>query len=1848
MAMSKLHPKRTFLMFAMGLILAIALSRGYSFDKRLQIQNGKDSLTRFNDHLIAQIHRAQMPTEDSGKFRQVNRYKPSAPEPRDTETLQAELESSSPSTEKFENSQSSQTDQVGIRPLIGKKSSTKLPPKYKWLDPRFSIEAIQHMILESQVNRPIFGWIQLRSDVKPSELGEMVKSLKIEVLGDQAKFVRLKFPLDLEAIARLADLPVIEGFGLMPPEAKSHSGLSDYWNDAPIGTELPVFITTMDADQGGTTTSELKALGATLGSYDEDTRTYLANVDQLTLDKLLSSDLVENVAPNSIVRLFLSHLTSVLGVDSTRDFSDTDESFTGFTGKGVDIGVLDTGINANHLDFAEKSICAKSYVYYESDLDAVIDTGLHGTHVSAIAAGGGRLNPAWAGVAPGIRSLRLGKVVDSDGRGDVYSFFNGVNFMSSNDPCPDEPDSVAPPRIVNVSLGGYTSLNDGTSLLSRKVDAAVFNNRQNYVISAGNDGEDGVGDTSSTKNAISVGAISDSGIITSFSSHGPTGDGRLSPHVVAPGYEVAAALGNGVQEGYEVFSGTSMSSPAVAGLATVLLDSRPEFEGHPAAVKAALMAAAVKPKRWVGGPANIPQDNTNGPGHIQAEYGLGVASLIPFELDDVDQGFSMGDLTSDEVASTKITVPEGVARLDIVLTWLEPTAGGFGQTVLSNLDLYLDRDSDCEESACGEFSSRSSVDNVEWLLIKDPEPGTYEVKAVPANAFDNAVQFGIAWVLIEDDVPELSISTDSNTIQANSEGITEITLNVYSSSYVAAGSTLHIMCRQGSGEDESTCPERAFSRSNWLPGSTVNRYDGTSMQLDIQEIGEPVHLGSITNSSVRTVKLRFPSEFTQRVGTHSLYFVATSWNGKSSYEIIDVVVDDESEGLPEHEIEPSNNSIEETMYLTDEMGTLDLDFILATREPGEPIHRLSDIPSQKKLFSHNNIRADALQDTMNARYNSVWFAIEAPEDVTQLTFNGISDGVLINIYRDSPDLASLIAHSTRTGSWGNAEEDPILIVNLEPAKNYFIQVYSCDDLGQVEIPWVLGVPQPPPNDLFAAAQQVEGDTGRVHGTNFNADLEPFEYYGGNTHHSTWFWWSPSETAAYEFDVEGDAIVVVLNGDNPIELRRISTVPQKRRDPVYAYVDEGETYYLVVLSNTWDDNLAGYWLEWSKAVEVPDHEENDLFMNASSLTSDTTAVNDSPSLGRTTETAEPLLNGVGSRWWTWTPTDKGDYTFTMTPKDIWHASVFEGTALENLREVGQGREFVTTLEEGTKYYISISARSEHMYFGMSYRSEAEIELSWGLSPTNDRMANPMQLSGSSGNVSYSHQFATTSREDRLLHGMTNTLWWKWTANETGWYLFENSRGMDLPFDQRRVDSSIVVYDENDNKRIANSDRTYFLTGKPEATFHATEDESYLIQSVLRKETSTDQYAQVTMSWRSIDTPPFMRLRGRLREADADPALEVQLLRSAHAMVSDEVGDQLFVATDDRILVFEVPDQFSLPNLVNEVALIDGAEESGRAIRDPLLLWEHNESSLYVISRNAIWVANNILSDDASLEKCVDISEPYLGTLAHISSTTKGDYFYILGSPYVDRLVVYQRTARCEFSRAQSLDQDDMPNLDNANSFTFDSKDEYMYMPSDGHLLAFSRNSDTGELQFQTAVDFGTSVVEPHAWEDSSVAGIVSDSHLFVVGFSNPSVVLFDLSSPDNPIPDGSVTEYYLSRSYGNSAFPTLEPLPIVDRYGGCRTISTHRSSPAVDFGCEGTLLTIKLNKEGVLEIADFLLAGKRDRFNQELRNIDFGETRGLRIGARPMSQELYLLNTGDTNTLAVFDHASSITDDPYTR
>jgi len=272
----------------------------------------------------------------------------------------------------------------------------------------------------------------------------------------------------------------------------------------------------------------------------------------------------------------------------------------GFTGKGVIIAIVDTGIDVEHPDLAGRVVETVDF-----SGEGFIDNNGHGTHVAGIAAGNGAASEGkYRGVAPEA-TLIAAKVLKGNGSGMMSDVMAGVEWAVEHGA-----------QVINLSLGARGPC-DGTDALSETCDAAV--DRGVVVcVAAGNDGPSPstVGPPGCARKVITVGASTDEDRVADFSSRGPTRDGRVKPDIVFPGHNIVSCrsaqapappkgcLSTVLQylygghrgetslpgDYYTQLSGTSMAAPHAAGSAALLLEAEPGLE--PAQVKEVLMRTA--------------------------------------------------------------------------------------------------------------------------------------------------------------------------------------------------------------------------------------------------------------------------------------------------------------------------------------------------------------------------------------------------------------------------------------------------------------------------------------------------------------------------------------------------------------------------------------------------------------------------------------------------------------------------------------------------------------------------------------------------------------------------------------------------------------------------------------------------------------------------------------------------------------------------------------------------------------------------------------------------------------------------------------------------------------------------------------------------------------------------------------------------------------------------------------------------------------------------------------------------------------------------------------------------------
>lgn len=1711
----------------------------------------------------------------------------------------------------------------------------KDPPSLDWMNPSNSIPTIKSTG-ELQNRDWVYGWLQLQTGFDRTTLETSLKRHGTTLLGFSGLYARARIPTEKSTLENLASDPHVAGFGMQPYSQKTTPQLRERFSAISDTQEHPVFITVLANEDSVSLRKSLTEVGLTVGQWFGDIRSYSANLPINVLDDVLQRDDVEEISANEVVSSMLDSANAVVGIDAHRRYQSATDSFEGTTGHGIAVGVMDTGINLEHIDFSLKDVCGANFLSNDSsdEDDLFTDQHGHGSHVTGIIAGEGKSNTHYAGVAPGVKQIRFAKVLNTDGAGSYLDIFNAVKFLREENPC-DNDSSTVVPSLVNVSLGGNTDFSDGNSLLNRKLDATIYDYDQSYVLAAGNSGLSGISDIGSTKNSITVGVVFDSGVPIDFSSHGPTTDGRLSPHVAAPGGLVTSVEGDSSRKGYVEYSGTSMAAPAVAGLMAAHLEAN---DWGPALIRAVLMASAIRPEPFVGTMDGFPINNTNGPGKLQEEYGLGLVTAT--------QNWVAGDqyereLTADEEFTVSITVPEDVARLDVVLTWIEPPSAQFTHTVLSNLDLYLDEGADCGEGACGEHSSQSTIDSNEWILLKDPEAGEYTIKVVPVNDFTEPAKIGLAWRAIEKDDPKLDLQASDTQVSIRPNESFELDLEISVDAFIAAGTTVHLAC------DGSLVCSNYDTDSPWHPSSHGMHHDGT-YQLLSHAPNVPISVGEVSSDSSRRLHIRVPRGLVSE--SHTLYFVASSFNAHSATVAINVEVD--GAATPDEESPPANDMMQEAIILTGMSGDFDINLRLASREPGERMvqGRGGDGNVITKFFQESPTIKRFGEYAQGSRHSSAWYELNSPSNVGVLSVSNIPIGTEATVFEATPDgMKSIYEHGGGNAFTAKAEE----------SKRYLLQlVHPTYNADPANISWSFREKIQPSNDDFDDAHQIAESEGSVEGTNFNSSLEGFEFYGLGHNESTWYKWTSPTTATFEFNAN-PGIALVFKGSNSDNLTRISSLPASTEANI-VHAAEGEQYYIAVVSSSDQGSVNDFELSWSLTSNSL-LMDNDNYSAASTLSGESGTIDESIRNRRTLEPNEPDETGLGTLWWSWTPSTTGSYTFELEEPFMEHLSLWTGDSLAELTLVSHGTVLSVDATAEQTYYLAFGTDHKFAFNDLQNRYSRSVSIAWGSAPANDLRINAVAIEGISGSTSFSHRHATTSRDD--LKGITGThsLWWNWTAPYEGWFKFELNVQNDRPY-ERQVDNVLgILKADSDSQFIATTDRSYVLNGKPETAVFAVSGEEYVLQVSLRTFTSRQPFAETSLSWSESAAPPWLKYLEHLT-SNSLPGMTnvVESLIEPRSIAIDGASNTLYVIAATGLVVLTTD---SDTGSAQYSKLVEYKDADGTIVDDmdvAILGWDHNNSALYALNKKGLYLFQELDSESPHVQSCIDHPGGSLTNPTQLFIENESKFFYAIDAPTSEmrdsslsglsmKIESYERTGSCEFSPTQTVDDNDASPLRRGTAASIGPDQDHFYVASDDGLMSFTRDTTTGELQYVSIAP--TSARQSgfrSLWNDSTLLASGSGDHLFVMGKQAPFIAAYDIESdPGNPSLVSSIDEFHVHNiRFDLRNFETKENLPI--NAENCTTLVAPSDAETTHVLCDDAMFSLTI-EEDQLVIQDMLLTETSDRFGDDLRDVSIKRDGFTQAVMNQQNTRTYVI-VPDFFTyedfILSFERASHITGDPY--
>jgi len=254
----------------------------------------------------------------------------------------------------------------------------------------------------------------------------------------------------------------------------------------------------------------------------------------------------------------------------------------GITGRNVRLGFLDSGFNWKKVKALEgaRVIAEYDFVFHDSvtanQKDDVPSQHNHGTEIFSIVGGydpGELIGVAFNAefVLAKTEDIRSETHVEEDNYAAALEWFEnlGVDISSSSLGYNlfDSPDSSY----------SYSDMNGKTTIVTRAAEIA-FQKGMLVITAAGNEGNNSwhyIIAPADGFNTIAVGALNMDGSVASFSSRGPTFDGRIKPDVCALGVSVITA--NPYKYSYNYVSGTSAATPIVSGISTLILSEFPRL-----------------------------------------------------------------------------------------------------------------------------------------------------------------------------------------------------------------------------------------------------------------------------------------------------------------------------------------------------------------------------------------------------------------------------------------------------------------------------------------------------------------------------------------------------------------------------------------------------------------------------------------------------------------------------------------------------------------------------------------------------------------------------------------------------------------------------------------------------------------------------------------------------------------------------------------------------------------------------------------------------------------------------------------------------------------------------------------------------------------------------------------------------------------------------------------------------------------------------------------------------------------------------------------------------------------------
>jgi hypothetical protein len=587
--------------------------------------------------------------------------------------------------------------------------------------------------------------------------------------------------------------------GTYRPEYKISRNAADLAATAPAETVTVMATVYPDSDVALVASAAAKLPGATVvgaqpGQDFARVRLRVAGADLATATTALSS--IADVFWIDVEgrRQLLNDTTIWVGQSGLNAGMATPVFAHGIHGEGQVVGYIDTGIDADMcyfrdtarglpptnacnggtvVDAAQRKVLAVDFLTASECAGGIAgtewDTQGHGSHVAGTIAGDNFASPithdAGDGMAPGAKLVVQDAGFSTDNCGDLPGIgcpvvdLKPIFLQAFNQGA----------RIHTNSWGDNENAasQNNYSVASQDVDQFMFDHPDFLILfAAGNSGPGtgSVGSPSTAKNGISVGATlraASANSMASFSSCGPTRDGRIKPDLTMPGSNIVSARNDTNVASNNcattTMSGTSMASPAAAGMAALVRQyytdgfyptgaavTANRFTPSAALVKATMLNSTQVMTGTGTGP--VP-NNCQGWGRVLLDDALFFTGQARTLFATDDPGFAQGSAGQTKTFTVQVAAGQS---LRATLAWTDfPSTPAASVNLNNDLDLVVSGPSgtflgnvfSASQSTTGGTADRRN--NVEQVTLNAPVAGSYTITVRAFNVPSSAQRFAL-------------------------------------------------------------------------------------------------------------------------------------------------------------------------------------------------------------------------------------------------------------------------------------------------------------------------------------------------------------------------------------------------------------------------------------------------------------------------------------------------------------------------------------------------------------------------------------------------------------------------------------------------------------------------------------------------------------------------------------------------------------------------------------------------------------------------------------------------------------------------------------------------------------------------------------------------------------------------------------------------------------------------------------------------------------------------------------------------------------------------------------------------